>query len=154
MEYNTPYSYTGYVNDTVYQQISTSGTMYDSDITIHLKAMRKTFNQKLTVYYEQPDGSFDAGTVVINKAYRYGQTVSWNRNADVTYKAAGISWSVSGTNVKELKVYRQQYKITVNGADKHVTTTGSGTYRYGYELWITAEVEAGYHLSTGIWIGH
>ena len=146
LEYNTPYSYTGYVNDTVYQQISTSGTMYDSDITIHLKAMRKTFNQKLTVYYEQPDGSFDAGTVVINKAYRYGQTVSWNRNADVTYKAAGISWSVSGTNVKELKVYRQQYKITVNGADKHVTTTGSGTYRYGYELWITAEVEAGYHF--------
>lgn len=146
LEYNTPYSYTGYVNDTVYQQISTSGTMYDSDITIHLKAMRKTFNQKLTVYYEQPDGSFDAGTVVINKTYRYGQTVSWNRNADVTYKAANISWSVSGTNVKELKVYRQQYKITVNGADKHVTTTGSGTYRYGYELWITAEVEAGYHF--------
>lgn len=146
LEYNTPYSYTGYLNDTVYQQISTSGTMYDSDITIHLKAMRKTFNQKLTVYYEQPDGSFDAGTVVINKTYRYGQTVSWNRNADVTYKAANISWSVSGTNVKELKVYRQQYKITVNGADKHVTTTGSGTYRYGYELWITAEVEAGYHF--------
>lgn len=146
LEYNTPYSYTGYVNDTVYQQISTSGTMYDSDIIIHLKAMRKTFNQKLTVYYEQPDGSFDAGTVVINKAYRYKQTVSWNRNADVTYKAASISWTVSGTNVKELKVYRQQYKITVNGADKHVTTTGSGTYRYGYELWITAEVEAGYHF--------
>ena len=146
LEYNTPYSYTGYVNDTVYQQISTSGTMYDSDITIHLKAMRKTFNQKLTVYYEQPDGSFDAGTVVINKAYRYGQTVSWNRNADVTYKAAGISWTVSGTNVKELKVYRQQYKITVNGADKHTTTKGTGTYRYGYELWIIAEVEAGYHF--------
>jgi uncharacterized repeat protein (TIGR02543 family) len=146
LEYNTPYSYTGYVNDTVYQQISTSGTMYDSDITIHLKAMRKTFNQKLTVYYEQPDGSFDAGTVVINKAYRYGQTVSWNRNADVTYKAASISWTVAGANVKELKIYRQQYKIIVNGADKHTTTKGTGTYRYGYELWITAEVEAGYHF--------
>lgn len=146
LEYNTPYSYTGYLNDTVYQQISTSGTMYDSDITIHLKAMRKTFNQKLTVYYEQPDGSFDAGTVVINKAYRYGQTVCWNRNADVRYKAGNISWTVAGANVKELKIYRQQYKITVNGADKHTTTKGTGTYRYGYELWITAEVEAGYHL--------
>lgn len=146
LEYNTPYSYTGYLNDTVYQQISTSGTMYDSDITIHLKAMRKTFNQKLTVYYEQPDGSFDAGTVVINKAYRYGQTVCWNRNADVRYKAGNISWTVAGANVKELKIYRQQYKITVNGADKHVTTKGTGTYRYGYELWITAEVEAGYHF--------
>ena len=146
LEYNTPYSYTGYLNDTVYQQINTSGTMYDSDITIHLKAMRKTFNQKLTVYYEQPDGSFDAGTVVINKAYRYGQTVSWSRSEDVRYKAGNISWTVAGANVKELKVYRQQYKITVNGADKHVTTTGSGTYRYGYELWITAEVEAGYHF--------
>ena len=146
LEYNTPYSYTGYVNDTVYQQISTSGTMYDSDITIHLKAMRKTFNQKLTVYYEQPDGSFDAGTVVINKAYRYGQTVSWSRSEDVRYKAGNIRWTVSGTNVKELKVYRQQYKITVNGADKHTTTKGTGTYRYGYELWIIAEVEAGYHF--------
>lgn len=146
LEYNTPYSYTGYLNDTVYQQISTSGTMYDSDITIHLKAMRKTFNQKLTVYYEQPDGSFDAGTVVINKAYRYGQTVCWNRNADVRYKAGNISWTVAGANVKELKIYRQQYKITVNGADKHTTTKGTGTYRYGYELWITAEVEAGYHF--------
>lgn len=145
LEYNTPYSYTGYVNDT-YQQISTSGTMYDSDIIIHLKAMRKTFNQKLTVYYEQPDGSFDAGTVVINKAYRYGQTVSWSRSEDVRYKAGNIRWTVSGTNVKELKVYRQQYKITVNGADKHTTTKGTGTYRYGYELWIIAEVEAGYHF--------
>ena len=146
LEYNTPYSYTGYLNDTVYQQISTSGTLYDSDITIHLKAMRKTFNQKLTVYYEQPDGSFDAGTVVINKAYRYGQTVCWNRNADERYKAGNISWTVAGANVKELKIYRQQYKITVNGADKHTTTKGTGTYRYGYELWITAEVEAGYHF--------
>lgn len=145
LEYNTPYSYTGYVNDT-YQQISTSGTMYDSDIIIHLKAMRKTFNQKLTVYYEQPDGSFDAGTVVINKAYRYGQTVSWSRSEDVRYKAGNIRWTVSGTNVKELKVYRQQYKITVNGADKHTTTKGTGTYRYGYELWIIAEVEVGYHF--------
>lgn len=154
LEYNTPYSYTGYVNDTVYQQINTSGTMYDSDITIHLKAMRKKFNQKLTVYYEQPDGSFDAGTVVINKAYKYGQTVSWSRSEDVRYKAGNISWTVAGANVKELKIYRQQYKITVNGADKHVTTKGTGTYRYGYELWITAEVEAGYHLSTGIWIVH
>lgn len=146
LEYNTPYSYTGYVNDTVYQQINTSGTMYDSDITIHLKAMRKKFNQKLTVYYEQPDGSFDAGTVVINKAYKYGQTVSWSRSEDVRYKAGNISWTVAGANVKELKIYRQQYKITVNGADKHVTTKGTGTYRYGYELWITAEVEAGYHF--------
>ena len=120
--------------------------MYDSDITIHLKAMRKKFNQKLTVYYEQPDGSFDAGTVVINKAYKYGQTVSWSRSEDVRYKAGNISWTVAGANVKELKIYRQQYKITVNGADKHVTTKGTGTYRYGYELWITAEVEAGYHF--------
>ena len=146
LEYNTSYNYTVYKDDMIYQNLSTSGTMKDADITINLTALRKTYNQKLIVYYEKSDGTFDNGTVVINKSYKYGETVSWNRNADVTYKAANISWSVSGTNVKELKVYRQQYKITVNGADKHVTTTGSGTYRYGYELWITAEVEAGYHF--------
>ena len=147
LEYNTPYSYTGYENDTVYQKISTSGTMYDSDITIHLKAMRKTFNQKLTVYYEQPDGSFDAGTVVINKAYRYGQTVSWNRNADVTYKAASISWTVAGANVKELKVYRQQYTVTVKAYNnKIISVSGSGTYRYGQTITINATPVIGYHF--------
>ena len=73
-----------------------------------------TYTQIVYVRYQQSDGTWGNYGAVVNGAYTAGSTVSWSRSADSIYKAASISYSVSGAATKYVDVYRQTYVQTIN----------------------------------------
>lgn len=64
------------------------------------------YKQIVKVRYQNADGTWGIYSDVINANYNYGSTVSWSRAADATYKAASISYTVTGANTKYISVYR------------------------------------------------
>ena len=88
--------------------------------------LNKTFSYKQQVYvrYQKTDGSWGDYSAVIDKNYGHGSTVSWSRAADSVYKAASISYKVTGANTKYVSVYRNSYNQTIN----YYYNKASGTY--------------------------
>lgn len=132
--------------DKEYREASISWIVTGNDIK-YVDVKRRTYNQTLTVQYENADGSFTNPETVINaEPYRYGSIVSWSRAQDAVYQKAEISWTVTGDAKENVKVYRNKYTITVNG-DSHIeSTSGSGTYRYGTKITISATPKYGYRF--------
>lgn len=79
------------------------------------------YKQIVKVRYQNADGTWGNYSDVINANYNYGSTVSWSRAADATYKAASISYTVTGANTKYVSVYRNTYlqivKVRYQNAD-------------------------------------
>ena len=79
------------------------------------------YKQIVKVRYQNADGTWGTYSDVINANYNYGSTVSWSRAADATYKAASISYTVTGANTKYISVYRNIYlqivKVRYQNAD-------------------------------------
>lgn len=79
------------------------------------------YKQIVKVRYQNADGTWGIYSDVINANYNYGSTVSWSRAADATYKAASISYTVTGANTKYISVYRNIYlqivKVRYQNAD-------------------------------------
>ena len=132
--------------DKEYRKASISWIVTGNDIK-YVDVKRRTYNQTLTVQYENADGSFTNPETVINaEPYRYGSIVSWSRAQDAVYQKAEISWTVTGDAKENITVYRNKYTITVNG-DSHIeSTSGSGTYRYGTKITISATPKYGYRF--------
>ncbi|WP_031420564.1 InlB B-repeat-containing protein [Lachnoclostridium phytofermentans] len=65
--------------------------------------------QVVYVRYQNTDGDYGGYSVVINKDYVYGETVSWSRNADACYNAASISYTAKQDKTSYVSVTRKQY---------------------------------------------
>jgi hypothetical protein len=65
--------------------------------------------QVVYVRYQNVDGDYGGYSVVINKDYVYGETVSWSRNADSCYNAASISHTAKQDKTSYVTVTRKQY---------------------------------------------
>jgi len=67
----------------------------------------------VNVRYQDVNGTWGKYESVINANYNYGSTVTWNRNADATYKAVNYSEKVTGNIVKNIDIERNKYTQTV-----------------------------------------
>ncbi len=65
--------------------------------------------QVVYVRYQNADGDYGGYSVVINKDYVYGETVSWSRNADAYYNAASIYYTAKQDKTSYVSVTRKQY---------------------------------------------
>lgn len=65
--------------------------------------------QVVYVRYQNADGDYGGYSVVINKDYVYGETVSWSRNADACYNAASIYYTAKQDKTSYVSVTRKQY---------------------------------------------
>jgi len=65
--------------------------------------------QVVYVRYQNVDGDYGGYSVVINKDYVYGETVSWSRSADTCYNAASISYTAKQDKTSYVSVSRKQY---------------------------------------------
>ena len=102
------------------------------------------YKQIVKVRYQNADGTWGNYSDVINANYNYGSTVSWSRAADATYKAASISYTVTGANTKYVSVYRNTYLQIVKYVIKMQMAHGAGTYFYGQTATINATLTVGY----------
>ena len=69
--------------------------------------------QVVYVRYQNADGDYGGYSVVINKDYVYGETVSWSRNADACYNSASISYTAKQDKTSYVSVTRKQYMQNV-----------------------------------------
>lgn len=65
--------------------------------------------QVVYVRYQNADGDYGGYSLVINKDYVYGETVSWSRSADTCYNAASISYTANQDKTSYVSVTRKQY---------------------------------------------
>ena len=102
------------------------------------------YKQIVKVRYQNADGTWGNYSDVINANYLYGSTVAWSRAADATYKAASISYTVTGANTKYVSVYRNTHIVTLYKGTGIDSVTGAGTYFYGQTATINATLTVGY----------
>ena len=135
---NTAYRYGATVSwsraaDTTYNAASITSYTVTAAKTTQVNITRKTFTQVVQVRYENANGTWGSYSNVINTAYRYGQTVSWSRAQDTTYKAASItSYTVTAAKTTQVSIYRRTYTAAFNGNGGSNGT--SITKRYGEAL--------------------
>lgn len=102
------------------------------------------YKQIVKVRYQNADGTWGIYSDVINANYNYGSTVAWSRAADATYKAASISYTVTGANTKYVSVYRNIHIVTLYKGTGIDSVIGAGTYFYGQTATINATLTVGY----------
>lgn len=124
--------------DATYKAVNYSEKV-TGNIVKNIDIERNKYTQTVMVRYENADGSFTNYNKEVSEDKFYGSTYTWNRNADTVYKAANIpDYTVTGTKENKVTIYRNTHTITVIG-DSHVTSViGSGTYRHGQTITISA----------------
>lgn len=113
------------------------------------------YKQIVKVRYQNADGTWGNYSDVINANYNYGSTVSWSRAADATYKAASISYTVTGANTKYVSVYRNTYlqivKVRYKNADGtwgEYSDVINANYLYGSTVAWTRAADATYKATS------
>ncbi len=113
------------------------------------------YKQIVKVRYQNADGTWGNYSDVINANYNYGSTVSWSRAADATYKAASISYTVTGANTKYVSVYRNTYlqivKVRYQNADGtwgNYSDVINANYLYGSTVAWTRAADATYKATS------
>ena len=129
--------------DATYKAASISYTVTGAN-TKYASVYRNTYLQIVKVRYQNADGTWGNYSDVINANYLYGSTVAWSRAADATYKAASISYTVTGANTKYVSVYRNTHIVTLYKGTGIDSVTGAGTYFYGQTATINATLTVGY----------
>ena len=129
--------------DATYKVASISYTVTGAN-TKYVSVYRNIYLQIVKVRYQNADGTWSNYSDVINANYLYGSTVAWSRVADATYKAASISYTVTGANTKYVSVYRNTHIVTLYKGTGIDSVTGAGTYFYGQTATINATLTVGY----------
>ena len=113
------------------------------------------YKQIVKVRYQNANGTWGNYSDVINANYNYGSTVSWSRAADATYKAASISYTVTGANTKYVSVYRNTYlqivKVRYQNADGtwgEYSDVINANYLYGSTVAWTRAADATYKATS------
>ena len=113
------------------------------------------YKQIVKVRYQNADGTWGNYSDVINANYNYGSTVSWSRAADAIYKAASISYTVTGANTKYVSVYRNTYlqivKVRYQNADGtwgEYSDVINANYLYGSTVAWTRAADATYKATS------
>ena len=131
-------------------------TMPASDVSLTANGTEtvNTYRQTIQVRYENGDGTFTGYSNVINKNYKYGETVSWSRAQDETYEAGSItSYEVAGPQATPVQVTikRRKYQLTLEAGRGIANVEGTNTYRVGQSVTITATPARGYDFKN--WTG-
>ena len=129
--------------DATYKAASISYTVTGAN-TKYVSVYRNIYLQIVKVRYQNADGTWSNYSEVINANYLYGSTVAWSRAADATYKAASISYTVTGANTKYVSVYRNIHIVTLYKGTGIDSVIGAGTYFYGQTATINATLTVGY----------
>nr|DAD66072.1 MAG TPA: INTERNALIN B BINDING, LEUCINE RICH REPEAT.2A [Siphoviridae sp. ctDmQ3] len=123
--------------------------------TLYAQWIINSYKQIVKVRYQNADGTWGNYSDVINANYNYGSTVSWSRAADATYKAASISYTVTGANTKYVSVYRNTYlqivKVRYQNADGtwgEYSDVINANYLYGSTVAWTRAADATYKAAS------
>ena len=118
---------------------SASASNVTANQTLSISFYRNTFTCLIKYQLQNADGTYATAVNGTNSTLRYGQTCSWSRNADTTYKAASYSVASITANVNQTvsvdrntftcsKRYRLQ---NADGSWGSYTADGSVTALYG-----------------------
>ena len=134
-------NYKNAANGTNNSTATTSGIMNNTNgITLSLDLYRNTFTCLIKYQLQNADGTYATAVNGTNSTLRYGETCSWSRSADATYKAASYSVASISANVNQtVSVDRNTFTVTkqyrLQNADGTYPTTytsgGTETVRYG-----------------------
>ena len=102
--------------------------------------------QVVYVRYQNADGDYGGYSVVINKDYVYGETVSWSRSADACYNAASISYTAKQDKTSYISVSRKQYvqNVYVKYQDSNGNYNGDWTLAKSQNLYYGSGFEWSY----------
>lgn len=89
------------------------------------------YHQTVKVRYQNADGSWGEYAPVIDEDRLYGTTCGWSRDADTTYEAASVSYSVEGEATKYVDVARKSAMATVRYRLQNADGTWPDTYAVG-----------------------
>ena len=100
--------------DDTYKAASLSYTVSKAE-TKYVDVYRRKYHQTLKVKWQKSDGNWTDFTKKIDGDYYYGATVgAWSQPDNAEYKGtSSSSYTVNGTNEKELYVYRKIYTQTI-----------------------------------------
>ena len=96
--------------DTTYKAASYSVASVMSNVSHNVNVDRNTFTCYIQYRLQNADGGYGSYSTGTNSTLRYGQTCSWSRAADATYKAANYSITSIVANVSQsINVDRNTY---------------------------------------------
>ncbi len=128
------------------------GTTSASNVTttqiLSLDFYRNTFTCLIKYQLQNANGSYATATNGINSTMRYGQTCSWSRAADATYKAASYSTTITANVDQTVNVDRNTFTCKIsykyqaaNGSYGNATVAVNTTKRYGEACsWSTSSI--------------
>lgn len=102
--------------------------------------------QVVYVRYQNVDGDYGGYSVVINKDYVYGETVSWSRSADACYNATSISYTAKQDKTSYVSVTRKQYvqNVYVKYQDANGNYSGDWGLAKSQNLYYSSSFEWSY----------
>ena len=118
---------------------STSASNVTSAQTLSISLYRNTYTCYIQYRLQAANGTYGSYTAGTNTTLRHGQTCSWSRAADATYKAASYSTTITSAVSQSISVDRNTFTVTkryrlqeTNGIyPSSYTADGTATVRYG-----------------------
>lgn len=139
--------YDGIANAAPWSDPSSLKSFFNKKITYATQLLSK---QIVYVRYQDATGAYGEYKAVINRNFVYGETVSWSRSEDATYKEASISYTAKQEKTSYVSVTRKKYeqKVYVKYQDAKGTYPSDWTlvknqsvyYGASFE-WVFAETE-------------
>ena len=116
-------------SDTTYKAASIAAyTVQAKNDTLSVNVDRNTStNNKIQYRLQNADGSYGSYTTGWSGTLRYGESHTWSRSADTTYKAAIGTVSYNGGTVS-VNVDRNSYTLTYNGNGGTTPTAKTALY--------------------------
>lgn len=122
----------------------TSGLAYKNCTRCSTRLDSKWLN-RIRVRYQKADGTYGSYSNEVNDYYYSGNTISWSRAADGTYKYAGTSWtSTKAAKSQDITVYRNSYTLSLKEGTGISSVSGAGSKLAGASVTIDATVKPGY----------
>lgn len=157
--YGATYKYTEEASDT-HEGIELSPYVVEANtvnrITVNLLSHGSTeekddtpsFDQMIYARYENPDGSFTDFENVFNATVKQGETFSYVIPATEIFTETKLdAYEVTSENNIRLDVKRRTVKLTLTKGTGIDSVEGSGVYRVGQSVTISAKVNTDYNWS-------
>ena len=123
-----------------------------NDTTLYALWQIDTFTQTTEVRYEvaNADGTYGSYTTVDTQEVPRGSTYSWSTSQisgfdTATYNSASVTaYTVTEAHTNQVDITRKSYTLTIDRNTSYIaSTTGTGTYKVGKVVSISATVSSG-----------